>query len=205
MRALHEAGLDQTDERGVQRLRHFEVATRRRTVLLAVNHLQIRAAAEAKNWIGFIHRFAEQDDGVAFVLEPLRRDVFQLLDEADDGNRGRRINRAGGALIVERAIAAGDGRVKRFATFRQTAHGFFDLPEQLGFERAGHVEIVRRAERQRARAGKIAARFGHGNFRAFVRIEINVTAVAIHGHGDQFFRNGRVANFRREFRAHHRK
>ena len=99
-----------------------------------------------------VHRFAEQDDGVAFVLEPLRGDVLGLLDEADDGNRGRRINRAGGALIVERAIAAGDGRVEGFATFRQAAHGFLDLPEQLGLERAGHVEIVRRAERQSRRS-----------------------------------------------------
>ncbi len=29
VRALHEAGLDQADERGVQRLRDFEIATRR--------------------------------------------------------------------------------------------------------------------------------------------------------------------------------
>ena len=29
VRALHEAGLDQADERGVQRLRDFEVAARR--------------------------------------------------------------------------------------------------------------------------------------------------------------------------------
>jgi hypothetical protein len=27
------------------------------------------------------HRFAEQDDGVAFVLEPLRGDVLGLLDQ----------------------------------------------------------------------------------------------------------------------------
>ena len=71
-----------------------------------MDDLQIRAAAEALQRRGF-HRVAEQDDGVAFVLEPLRGDVFQLFDEADDGNRGRRVDRAGGALIVERAIAAG--------------------------------------------------------------------------------------------------
>ena len=58
------------------------------------------------------------------------------------------------------------------------------MPEQLRLERAGHVEIVGCAEWNRAGAGKIAARFGDGGFCAFVRIEINVTAVAVHGHGD---------------------
>jgi len=140
MSALHEAGLDQADERGMQCLRDFQIAARRRTVLLAVDDLQIRTAAEAKNRVSLVHRIAEQDDGVAFVLEPLRGDVLQFSDEADDGNRGRRINRAGGALIVERAIAAGDGRVEGFATFRQTAHGFLNLPEQLRLERAGRFD-----------------------------------------------------------------
>ena len=128
VRALHEAGLDQAEERGVQGFRDFEVAARRRTRFLAVDDLQIRAAAEALQRRGF-HCVAEQDDGVTFVLEPLRGNVFRLVDEADDGNRGRGINRAGGALVVERAIAAGDGRVEGFATFRQTAHGFRNLPE----------------------------------------------------------------------------
>ena len=123
VRALHQAALDQAQERGVQRLRDFEIATRRRTVLLAVDTCNTRCR-RGRNRVGHVHRFAEQDDGVAFVLEPLRGDVLGLVDEADDGNRGRRINGAGGALIVERAIAAGDGRVESFATFRQAAHGF---------------------------------------------------------------------------------
>ena len=115
--------------------------------------------------------------------------------DADDGDRGRRVDRAAGTLIVERAIAAGDGRIESAATFGQAAHAFAHLPEQFRLVRIGHVQIVRRAERHRAGARKIAARFGHGGFRAFVRIEINVAAIAIHGHGDEFLGNFRVADF----------
>ena len=73
---------------------------------------KISAAAQALQRVSRVHGVAEQDDRVAFVLEPLRRDVLGLLDEADDGDRGRRVNRAGGTLVVERAIAAGDRRVE---------------------------------------------------------------------------------------------
>ena len=41
------------------------------------------------------------------------------------------------------------------------------------------------------------------DFRAFVRIEINVAAVAIHGHGDEFLGHRGVADFGRQFGAHH--
>ena len=129
--------------------------------------------------------------------------MLRLVDEADDGNRGRRINRPGGALIVERAIAAGDRRVEGLGNRRPDRAR---IPKSARTTRLGpgcHVEIVGRAERNRAGAGEVAAGFGHGGFRAFVGIEINVTAVAIHGHGDQVFQNGRVADFGGEFRTHH--
>ena len=192
MRALHEAGLDQADERGVQGLRGFEVAARRRAGLLAVDDLQIRAAAEALHGRGF-HRVAEQDDGVAFVLEPLRGDVLGLLDEADDSDGGRRVNRAErAALVVERDVAAGDGRVEGAATFGNAAHGFLELPENLRVMRVAEVEVVGRAERRSTGAGEVAARLGDGGFPAFVGVEIDVGPVAVAGEGDEFVGKLRV-------------
>ena len=48
-----------------------------------------------------VHGFAEQDDGVAFILEPLRGDIFRFFDDANNGYGGRRVNRAAGVLIIE--------------------------------------------------------------------------------------------------------
>ena len=45
------------------------------------------------------------------------------------------INRAGRVLVVERAVAAGDGRVEGAAGIGQAAHAFLELPEQLGVVR----------------------------------------------------------------------
>ena len=47
-------------------------------------------------------------------------------------------------MVIERAIAAGDGRVERLARVGQAAHGFLELPEKLGLHRVAVVEIVRR-------------------------------------------------------------
>jgi len=65
-----------------------------------MKRLQICAAAQALQWVFQIHRVAEQNDGVAHVLEPLCRHVFQLFDEAHDGDRRCGIDWAGRTLIV---------------------------------------------------------------------------------------------------------
>jgi len=85
--------------------------------------------------------------------------VFRFFDDADDGDGWRRINRTGRALVVERAIAAGDGRIECLAGISQAAHGFLHLPEQFRFEWTGHVEVVGRAQRHRAGAGQVACGF----------------------------------------------
>src|ERR1019366_10029003 len=48
--------------------------------------------------------------------------------------------------------------------------------------------------RRGAGTGEIAGRLGHGDFGAFVRVQINVGGVAIHGHGDEFFQGGNARN-----------
>ena len=81
-------------------------------VFLTVDQLQIRAAAQTLQRVGRIHWFAQQNDGVALVLKPLRGHVFGFVDESDHGNRGRGVDGAGGILIVKRAIASSHRRVK---------------------------------------------------------------------------------------------
>ena len=91
----------------------FQIAPRRRAGFQAVQALQPGRAAQAEQRIVHVNRIAQQDDDVALVLEPLGGDVFGLFDQTDQRDGGSGINRAVGALIVEAAIAAGDGRVER--------------------------------------------------------------------------------------------
>ena len=145
-----------------------------------------------------VHDFAEQNDRVAFVLEPLRGDVLRFFDQADHGDRRRGVNRAVRVLVVEATLPPVTGALKaRQASARprtdscncQNISGLIGLP----------IEIVGRAQRHRAGTGEIAAGLRHDDFPAFVRIEINVSAVAIHRQGDEFFAAGRACDaMRRE-------
>ena len=117
--------------------------------LLAVKLFQEGGAAEALKLVALVHRVAQQEDGVPFVLEPLRGDALGSLDDANDGDSGRRVDGAVGALLLERAVAAGDGGVAVPTGVAEASHRFLELIEQLGIVGSGAVLIVRRAQRFR--------------------------------------------------------
>src|ERR1043166_4810435 len=58
--------------------------------------------------------------------------------------------------------------------------------------RIAEIEVIGRAERYCARAGEISSGFGDCDFAAFVRIEIGVSCVAVHGDSDELL-NSRSA------------
>ena len=60
------------------------------------------------------------------------------------------------------------------------------------------VDFRTAAERSGTGAGKITRGFGHGRFAAFIRIEVNIAAVAIDGHSDEFL-SGELRDFRLQF------
>src|SRR5579871_3764974 len=103
--------MNQCAQRKLQIFLFVQVATRWRSGFLAMDDLQIGAAAKALQRVGGVHWCSQQNNRVTLVLEPLRGDVFRLLDNSDDRNSWGRINRAIGALIVKRAIAARHGSV----------------------------------------------------------------------------------------------
>src|SRR5215469_4414883 len=57
--------------------------------------------------------FADQNDPVPFVLEPLSRDMLFPVNQSDHADGRRWIDHTGRALIVQRNISAGDGCAKR--------------------------------------------------------------------------------------------
>ena len=151
--------------------------------------LEIRAAAEALQRVGQIHRRAEQQDGVARVLEPLGGDVLGLFDDPHHCHRGRRIDGTQSApLIVEGNIAPGDRSAEGPATIGQTANRLLELPEDFRVVGIAEVEVVGRTHRHGPGAGQIAASLGDGGLTALIGVEVHVATIAIHGEGHVFVR-----------------
>ena len=90
------------------------------------------------------------------------------------------IDGAGGTLVVEGDVAAGDRRAERAAGVGDAAAGLAELEEHLGLLRVAEVEAVGDAERPRAGAGDVARRLGHGGLAALVGIERDEPGVAVH-------------------------
>ena len=86
-----------------------QVDPRRRAAHHAVHRGKVLAAAQ------LLARAAEQHDDVAFGLEPLRRVVADVGEQADHGDRRRRRNRAAVGLVVEADVAADDRHAERLA------------------------------------------------------------------------------------------
>ncbi len=70
---------------------------------------------------------------------------------------GRRIHRAGRALVVEADVAAGHRRVERAAGVGDAAAGLAELEEDLGLLRVAEVEAVGDAERHARRCRRCSA------------------------------------------------
>src|SRR5437868_9210006 len=104
-----------------------------------MNSLQVSRTAQSEQRIAFICDIAEENNCIAFVLEPLRGNVLWFFDEADHCDSRRRVNRPGRTLIVETHIAAGHGCVESATSFSQSTNGFFQLPENFRVVRITEV------------------------------------------------------------------
>src|SRR5258707_15123190 len=88
-----------------------------------------------------VQRTVEEKNRVARVLEMGRRDVLRIADDPDDAHRGRRVDRAGGRLIVEADVAAGDRDVERAATLGESVDRLLKLVEIFRIVRIAEVEV----------------------------------------------------------------
>ena len=128
----------------------------------------------------------EQVDEVALGRGTTRRSARDASssrpDHADDR---RRVDGAAVGLVVERDVAAGDGRAERAAGLADALDGAHELAHHLGLLGVAEVQAVGGADGHRARRGHVAAGLGHGEPRALEGIEPAVAAVAVHGHGQR--------------------
>jgi len=185
VRALDQPAFNKTAEGVVESALRFQVAPRRRAGFQSAQALQPGRATQAAHGVLLVHRLAHQNNGVTFVLEPLRGDLLRLVDQSDHGHGRSRIDGAVRTLIVEAAIAAGDGALKcrqasarrgRILSIARTTPGCADW-------RNSNCPLC---PGDGTGAGQIAGRLRHGNLGALVRIQIDVGRVAIHRQRDVF-------------------
>ena len=102
--------------------------------------------------------------------------VRQLADEADDR---RRVDRALGALVVERDVAAHDRDPERAAGVAEPGDRARELPGDVRLLGVAEVQAVGEPERLGADAGEVRGALEHGLDRAPVRVGGDPPAVAV--------------------------
>src|SRR6266851_708351 len=114
---------------------------------------------------------SDEDDRVARVFKPLRRDVLFVIYQTNHGNSRCGIDYSCRTLIIQRDISARDRRAERAASFSNSFHGLAQLPEVFRLIRVAEIQVVGYCERAGARTREIACRLRHRNFGTFSRIE----------------------------------
>ena len=174
-------GADGLADRGVQRLELAEVDARerprRRPRRAAWRARRRRATAPSPRSPARSRRPRRRSPS-----RPARRGVGQLADQADDR---RRVDRALGALVVERDVAADDRDAERAAGVAEAGDGARELPGDVRLLGVAEVQAVGQAERLGADAGEVRAALDDGLDRAAVRVGGDAAAVAVDRDGDR--------------------
>ena len=116
------------------------------------------------------------------ALEVRGHGLGHVIENADDAEHRRGIDAFAARLVIERDVAAGDGRAERGAGLGDAVDGGGKLRHDLGLLRIAEVEAVGGGHGSCAGAGHFARGFGHGVHRAQLGIEIRPAAVAVERH-----------------------
>src|SRR5437879_2475370 len=149
-----------------------------RTKLVVLYEGGRRCRAKARR---YICRTVEEKDDVAFVPEGNFEDARSVVENAEDADDWRWVDRLAESFVIEADIAAGDGRVEGGAGFGEAVDGFAELPHHFGFLGAAEIEAVRGGDGTRAARGHVAGGFGDGVHGANARIQLAPAAVAVRG------------------------
>ena len=175
VRRPDEAGADRVDQQLLERALAIEVQCRRFASDQIVQKSQILAASELAPII------AEEHHPIAHGAELTSHRLARVLEQADDADHRRRIDRLAVGLVVEADVATSDRNIERATRVADPADGFRKLPHDLRALGIAEVEVVGGADRFAASAGDVAGRLGDCQHRAAVRIEITEAAAAIDG------------------------
>src|SRR5207249_11446068 len=120
------------------------------------------------------------------IFEPLRGDMFFVINQSDHRDGGGRIDNASRVLIIQRNISACDRRAKRATRFCYSFNCLTKLPEVLWLVRITEVQAIGHSKCLCTGTSEIARRFGDRNFATFTRVERAISRLAIRGSGEEF-------------------
>ena len=180
MRGSNQAPVGKRDEQRLQRALRRQIERRRFSPDNVVHHFQVLAASELAGAIR-----AQQHDHVARLLETAVHDAIRVLEEADDADDRRGMDRAAVRLVVEADVAAGNRHAKGAACRADALNRLRELPHDRRPLGVAEVQAVGRAERPCAGARDVARSLRHRQHRAVIRVEIAVASVAVHRHRER--------------------
>ena len=90
---------------------------------------------------------AEDEDLVPGRVEVAGDPILDSGQQSDHADRGGGVDGAGGALIVERDVSAGDRSAERAAGIRNAPGSLAELEEHLGLFRVAEVQAIGDAQR----------------------------------------------------------
>ncbi len=122
---------------------------------------------------------------VARLLEADPAGAVRVGHPPDHADHGRRVDGAGGALVVEGNVAADDRRVERAAGLAEAAYGLGQLPGDVRLLGVAEVEVVGGAERLCADAGEVGGALEHRLDGARVGVGGDAPAVAVDADGQR--------------------
>ena len=121
-----ESALDGRETGGLHRALPAEVQGRRHAGEAPVNRMEVLAPSEASAHV------SQEDDAVAFLLEPLSRQPLRVLEQPDHADDGGRQDRPAQRLVVEGDVPARHGDGERPARRGDAVDALLELPHDLG-------------------------------------------------------------------------
>src|SRR6266705_6972075 len=129
--------------------------------------------------VGLVAQSVQQNYSVVGFAEGDLEGAGGVLENAQDADDRRGIDRFAEGLVIEADVPAGDWCGEGGAGFGDTVDGLAELPHQFGLFRAAEVEAIRGRDGPRAAASHVARRFRDGVHRAHARIQLAPAAVAV--------------------------
>src|SRR6266571_2278059 len=128
---------------------------------------------------GLVVRSVQQNYCVVGFAEGDLEGAGGVLENAQDADDRRGIDRFAEGFVIEADVPASDRRAQRGASFADSIDRLRKLPHQFGLFRAAEIEAVRGRDGPRAAASHVARRFRDGVHRAHTRIQLAPAAVAV--------------------------
>src|SRR5208283_640625 len=125
--------------------------------------------------------------GMAGTLKVCGHRDRDVVEDAHDAEHWSGLDADAARLVIQRDVAAGDGRAEHSACFRDAVDGVGKLSHNFGLLRISEVEAVCGGDGDRARRSNFAGAFGHGVHCAELGVEPAPAAIAVEGHGETAF------------------